>query len=406
MGTENMLNLTTPDESKAIATRVAAASGQQATGANLVAQNLGTGFSAQLAPVLNNLTSGTMPFAMMAYAFAQGIGQGSANGLNVTQQKFLPTNGSDMMAIAKNFGLGVTGPLASNIGMQKLVTQAGSSSDFMARLPQIAAAAGAGLGQGTSRGLGLARNDAPGAVAKRQAAIDPTQMDVPGIIGNLTLGLSQSFLETSNVSTLIRANGGGLNLDSSSLYLLASGAGKGIGEGLSMGLGGTAANSSTALASRATSGGNLTEEQIAEQFSKELVASLFQNGGMKAIGDSLTSQAGALAPSVDMAKAAEGAGRGLVEGGISALSEAGGLQKVIQGDFPKDLATNLPSLPQTKFNDSLNGSVVAFARGLSGEGVLLVAQMLNKGKNSSATAPAKRSIDASGAGGELVSPLR
>lgn len=405
MGAENGLNLTTQDESTAIATKVAAASGQQPTGINLVAQNLGTGLSAQLAPTLGNLSSGNLPIGMVAFSLAQGIGQGSASGLNLTQQQFPPSNGSDVMTIAKNFGLGITGPIASSSGVQTLLSQAGGSSDIMAQIPQIAAAAGAGLGQGASIGLGLTKSGTTGTLAKRQAANSPAQMDVPGIVGNLTLGLSQSFLESSNLSMLLQSSGGSLNLDSSSLVSLASGAGKGIGEGIALGLGGTAGNNSTALVSRATSGGNQTEEQIAEQFTKNLVVSLLQNGGLKAIGDSLTSQAGGLTTNVDIAKAAEGAARGLVEGSVSALSEAGGLQKVIKGDFPEELATNLPSLPQTKFNDSLNGSVVAFTRGLSGEGVLLISQMLNMGKNSSGAPPAKRSVDARGVG-ELTVPSR
>lgn len=401
MGAEDGLNLTTPDQSKAIATKIAAASGEQPTGVNLIAQNLGSGLTAQLAPSLANLSTGSIPIGMVAFSLAQGIGQGSASGLNLTQQTFPPTNGSDIMTIAKNLGLGITGPIASSLGMQKILSQAGGSSDIMKQIPQIAAAAGAGLGQGASKGLGLTKSGANGAVARRQAALDPTQMDIPGIVGNLTQGLSQSFLESSNLTMLLQSSGtSSFKLDSSAIVSLASGAGKGIGEGVALGLGG---NSSTA-ATQIASGGNQTEEQIAEQFTKNLVTSLIQNGGVKAIGDSLSSQAGGLTTNVDMAKAAEGAARGLVEGSISAMSEAGGLQKVIKGDFPRELATNLPSLPQTKFNDSLNGSVVAFMRGLSGEGVLLVSQMLNMGKNSSAGAPpAKRSIDASGVGEHLDS---
>jgi hypothetical protein len=390
VGIENGFNLTTPDESKAIATKVAAASGQRPTGVNLIAQNLGTGLTAQLAPSISNFASGNLPIGMLTFSLAQGIGQGAASGLNLTQQQFPPINGSDVLTIAKNFGLGVAGPIASSLDVQKILTQAGGSSNIMAQIPQIAAAAGAGLGQGASRGLGLTKSSASGSVAKEQAAFDPSQMNVPGIVGNLTLGLSQSFLESSNLSILLQGSGGGFNLDSSTIISLASGAGKGIGEGIALGLGATTGNSSTALVLQATSDGDQTKEQIAEQFTKNLVTSLLQYGGIKA---------GSLKSNVDFVKAAEGAARGLVEGSVSALSEAGGLQKTIKGDFPKELATNLPSLPKTNFNDSLGGSIVAFTRGLSGEGVLLIAQMFNIGKNSSGAPPAKRSIDSGVVGG-------
>ncbi|KAF1965396.1 hypothetical protein BU23DRAFT_561137 [Bimuria novae-zelandiae CBS 107.79] len=392
MGAENGLNLTTPEESKAIATKAAAAMGQEPTGILAVAQYLGSGIGAQLAPAFGNGTSDLL-VGMAAYALAQGIGQASASGLNLTQEQFQPTNNSDVMSIARNFGLGVTVPIARSLGAQMRLNQVSGTSDFMAQIPQIAAAAGEGLGQGASKGLGLSRSETTGALAKRQAT-DATQMDIPGIVGNFTRGLSQSFLESSNLGMLLSGGAGGFSLDSSSLVSLASGAGKGIGEGISVGLGASPGNGSMAL--ETTTGENQAAELIAEQFTKNLVASLFQNGGIKAIGDTLTSQAGGLTTNVDMAKVAEGAARGLVEGSVSAFSEAGGFQKVISGDFPKELATNLAALPQTKFNDSLNGSVVAFTRGLSGEGVLLISQMFNMGKNSSSPLPAKRSVDANG----------
>ncbi|KAL5384903.1 hypothetical protein DPSP01_005009 [Paraphaeosphaeria sporulosa] len=395
MGTENGLNLTTPDESKQIATKVAAMSGEEATGFNLVAQNLGSGLSGQLAPSLSSLGGGDLDVGMLAFSLAQGIGQGTASGLNLTQQQFPPTNGSDIMTIVKNFGLGATGPIASSIDVQGLLSQSGGTSDIMAQLPQIAAAAGTGLGQGASAGLGLSKSAANGTIAKRQAAIDPAQMDVPGIVGKFTEGLSQTFLQSSNLSMLMPGGGGGFSIDGSTLVSLASGAGKGIGEGIALGLGGTPRNSSTTLASRAADGGDLPVEQTAEQFTKNLMASLLQNGGIKAIGDTVTSNAGGLTSQLNVAQAAEGAARGLVEGSVSAMSAAGGIQKVLKGDFPPELATNLPSLPQSQFNDSLNGSVVAFSRGLSGEGVLLISQLLNGKTNSSGAPPAKRDIDVS-----------
>ena len=369
----------------------------------MVAQNLGTGLSAQLAPVLGNLGTSDTSIGMAVFALAQGVGQASASGLNLTQKQFPPTNGSDLMNIAKNFGLGVTGPIASSLDLQKLFSQGSGSGDFMDQIPQIAAAAGVGLGQGASRGLGLTKSGAAGNITKRQVAIDPTKMDIPGIVGNLTLGLSQSFLESSDLNAILPTGNGGFALDTSSLVLLASGAGKGIGDGIATGLGIVPGNDSS-LAALANMGGNQTEEVVAEQFTKNLVTSLLQNGGMKAIGDTLTSQAGGLTTNVEMTKAAEGAARGLIEGSVSALSEAGGFQKVISGDFPTELATNLPSLPQSQFNDSLNGSVVAFMRGLSGEGVLLISKMLNKGKNSTDKPPVKRSADRSGVGELLILP--
>ena len=120
-------------------------------------------------------------------------------------------------------------------------------------IPQIAAAAGVGLGQGASKGLGLADNGATKPVTKRQATDGSSQMDIPGIVGNLTMGLSQSFLESANLSSLVPSGAAGLNLNASTLVSLASGAGKGIGAGVAAGLGGNVSDistNSTALSER------------------------------------------------------------------------------------------------------------------------------------------------------------
>jgi len=396
LGTEDGLNLTTPENSKAIASRVVASSGEQPTGLNLVAQNLGSGLSGQLVPALSSGASTDLPIGMIAFALAQGIGQGSASGFKLTQAQFAPTNGSDIMTIAKNLGLGITEPIASSIDIQKLFNQGTGSA--IAQLPQIASAAGRGLGQGASKGLGLTKSGGNTGVARRQAPADPSQMDIAGIFGNLTQGLSESFLESANLSSILGGLpniGSGFSLDNGTLVSIASGAGKGIGEGVAIGLTGQDKTNKT------SNGGQKTEELIAKEFTKNLVASLIQSGGLAAALDDLTSQAGDLTKSIDTRKVVEGVARGLVEGGVSALSEAGGLEKVIKAEFPLELAMNLPPLPPSTFDDSLNGSAVAFTRGLSGEGVLLIALLLNNKLNNSTTASQVRSMTRRGIRGGL-----
>lgn len=396
MGAETGLNLTDMEQAQAIATKVAASSNSQPTGLNLIAQNLGSGLAGQLTPALGNL-GGDVDVGMAVFALAQGIGQGSASGLNLTSQQFGPSNASDIMGIAKNFGLGVSEPIAGSINFQQLLGQ-GGGSDIMAQIPQIAAAAGQGLGEGASNGLGLAKAGNTSSLSRRQAATDPSQLDVPGTVSDFTRGLSQAFLGSADLSKL--GLGGGLNfsLDSTALVSLASGAGKGIGEGVAIGLNLTAAGNVT---SPATGGAGANEqEQIAEQFTQGLVAALLQNGGTTFLQNAISSQG--LTKTISPAKAAEGAARGLVEGSVNALSMAGGVKKVLAGDFSPQLAMNLPSMPPSTFDDSVNGSAVAFARGLSGEGTLLIAQLL---KNSSLLSPSKRSIDTSESGvGETFTP--
>ncbi|PVI01883.1 hypothetical protein DM02DRAFT_670923 [Periconia macrospinosa] len=477
MGVENGLNLTTPEESKIGAVKIAQSMGQESTGINMVAQNLGTGLSGQLssafAPTNNSDSSGngllgglgslpiglaafslaqgigqgtsrglkltqttmnpvnssdimaiaqnfgmgvsepiasnidiqslmsrsgaglsSLPIGLMAFSLAQGIGQGTSSGLKLTQEKFEPVNNSDVTTIAQNLGLGISTPIASSIDVQSLLSQAGSGGGIsLNQLPQIAASAGVGLGEGASRGLGFAKPGPAGSLSrKRQAPQDPNSLDIPGAVGNFTLGLSESFLKSADLNKALSSSGlasggggiGGFNFSDISFVSLASGAGKGIGEGIAIGLDSNAPrNLSTKSFVVNDSGIDPDQEQIAEQFTKGLLASFLQNGGVKSVGNAVTSNAGGLTSSIDLPKTAEGVGRGLVEGSIHALSQAGGFQKVIAGDFPKELAFTLPPLPVSTFNDSLNGSAVAFTRGLAGEGVLLVSQLVKTTKDKS-----------------------
>ncbi|KAF2676878.1 hypothetical protein K458DRAFT_436943 [Lentithecium fluviatile CBS 122367] len=386
MGAETGLNLTNENQAKEIATKVASSMGMEPTGLNLVAQNLGSGLSAQLAPALGNVGS-DVPIGMVVYALAQGIGEGSASGLNLTQEKFEPKNSSDIMSVAGNFGLGIAGPIAGGIGNSQFFSQASTTSgQLMAQIPQIAMAAGQGLGEGASKGLGLSKSANSTVVSplgKRQVPTDPNEIDLEGTVRNFTYGLSESFLQSADLSKVFDPGSLNLNLDATGIISYASGAGKGLGEGLAIGLNLTAAVGGTVTSPEVGGTGiNSTQEQIAEQFVKGLSAALLQNGGASFVGNAVNS-GGGFTKNLDASKVAEGAARGLVEGAVHGLSQAGGLKKVLSGNFSKDLPMNIPSLPPTPFNDSVNGSAVSFMRGLSGEGLLLISQYMNQGKNAS-----------------------
>ncbi|KAH8698049.1 hypothetical protein GQ44DRAFT_779310 [Phaeosphaeriaceae sp. PMI808] len=393
MGTGTGLNLTNKGEAEAIATRVASTMDMQLTGGNLVARNLGSGLSGQLVPALGGLAT-DVPIGMAAFALAQGIGQGSASGLNLTQQKFEPKNGSDLMTIAGNLGLGVSMPIASSIDTQQLLGQAGGQ--LMAQIPQIAMVAGQGLGNGAVKGLGLGKgaNATLGSLlGKRQAPADPGLAAITGAVGNFTFGLSESFLQSANLGKLIDPNAFNLNLGGNTILSFASGAGKGLGEGIAIGFNVT--NGTTTSPQPEVTGIDRNKEQLAKELVKGIAAGFLQNGGASAARNILSSSTGGLTNSIVFAQVAEGAARGIVEGAVHGLSQAGGLRNVLSGNFSKDLPMNLPSLPPSSFNDSINGSAVSFTRGLSGEGLLLFSQFLNGGKGNSQP-PAKRSVDAMG----------
>ncbi|KAH7128592.1 hypothetical protein B0J11DRAFT_578782 [Dendryphion nanum] len=387
MGAETGLNLTDMQQARILASSVASAYNATPTGINMVAQNLGSGLSAQIAPTLGNVTTGTN-LGMAAFALAQGIGQGSSNGLKLTQQQFLPSNGTDIMAIAANLGLGIATPIASSIDIQKLVGQAAANGGrFTQQLPQIAAAAGKGLGEGASSGLGLAKSGGNPSLQRRQAAEDPNQQaDIPGAVGDFTRGLSQSFLQSSDLTKVANmiapGTSGGINFDIIGMIgPLAAGAGKGIGQGAAIGLGFKTDAGVTTIDPNS----NQSTMLVTEAFAKNLVASFLANGTANAALSNLTSNASGLTASIQPAKVAEGLARGLVEGSVNAISRAGGIQNVLSGNF--SLEGEFPEMAPTSFNDSVNGSAVAFGRGLSGEGTLLIASLI---ANATKPAPQKR----------------
>jgi hypothetical protein len=77
----------------------------------------------------------------------------------------------------------------------------------------------------------------------------------------------------------------------------------------------------------------------------------------------------------------------------------GGFQNLLSGNFSDDSLMKVPVLDATKFNDSVNGSAVSFARGFMGEGVILIGDVLKKiNQNANNTGPPsfrKRTIDES-----------
>ncbi|KAF2108774.1 hypothetical protein BDV96DRAFT_636494 [Lophiotrema nucula] len=335
MGTETGLNLTDKQNSQDMASKVAAAFNAQPTGINHIAQNLGIGLSAQIAPSLGNIPGAQL--GMAAFALAQGIGQGSASGLNLTQQQIQPSNGTDIMSIAGNFGLGVSQPIASNINVKQLLSGAGASGgQLMAQLPQIAAAAGQGLGEGASAGLGFSKNSSS---LQRRQSTDPNSVDILGTTSDLT--------KVANVIAPGASSGLG-SIDFMGMILpIASGAGKGIGEGAAIGLGFQVDAGFGVMPANATA--NQSTEMIVSEFAKGLVAIFLANGTASVALSNLTAGAGGLTAGAQGSKVAEGLARGLVEGSVNAISMVGGINNVLSVTSTslsrrQDAPTSSPSL--------------------------------------------------------------
>lgn len=390
---------------KVQALRVASTFNATATGINLAAQNIGNGLAGQLAPSLGQSGMMNMSIGPAAYALASGIGNSTARALKLTAQDFQPSNDSSIEAVAGNLGLGVSTPIVSNIDFQAVMKSVGSNgigASLMQQLPQIAAAAGNGLGEGAKSGLGFKQTgQAANPFAKRQTSTDPLQgVDIPGAVNQFTKGLSQSLLAGTDLGSLassLNLSVGGMT-DPSTLPALAAGAGSGVGMGLAIGFTFKSLNATPLIAQSNASTDNMQTAMIAETFTQNLISNFLLNSTvLQTVGMALSNSTPQFLKNADVAKAAEGFARGTIEGISTALSSVGGLQNLLSGNFSDNALMNVPILDATKFNDSVNGSAVSFARGFMGEGTILIGDVLKKiNQNANNTGPPpfrKREID-------------
>lgn len=203
-GTATGLNLSTTEEANATATSVASANGMTPTGTNGVALNLGNGLASAAAPLIASYLSHSNisipPTAAQAiFPLAQGIGNGTLTGLDITQYQFAPSNGTSIGDTVGNFGLGLSESLARNVNGAKIMNSSllsgltGPSSN----LPATLQAAGVGIGQGAAQGFG---------VMKRTVSFDMSttnsSFDFPEAAGAFSSGLTSSFLESADLSSI------------------------------------------------------------------------------------------------------------------------------------------------------------------------------------------------------------
>jgi hypothetical protein len=401
VGASTGLNITDLQNAQAQASKVASSFNATATGINLAVQNLGNGLAGQIAPALGSSGALSGSIGPAVFALASGIGNATAKALNLTNQAFGPSNGSGIEVIAGNLGLGVTTPIVSNIDFQAIMNSAGGSgiADALKKqLPQIAAAAGNGLGEGVKNGLGLQQtSQTPRSLDRRQDPADPLQgIDLPATVNQFTKGLSQSLLtgvDVKNIASSLNLTGNIGNLGSTvDIRALAGGAGSGIGLGLAIGFG---FKGTTEATLPSPSGGDDTA-LAAETFTQNLVSNFLLNSTIvQSAGSALTDNAPQILKDVNIAQAAEGFARGAIEGVASALSSIGGFQNLIDGNFSDNALGNVPTLPSTGFNDTLNGSAVSFARGFTGEGTILIGNVLKQmsGKANKTEPSTRRDLD-------------
>ncbi|KAF2196049.1 hypothetical protein GQ43DRAFT_436338 [Delitschia confertaspora ATCC 74209] len=380
MGTASGLNLTDQEGSKKLATKVATAYNTSASGLNTAIQNIGVGLASVIGPAAGHQIGNMGP---VVYAFAQGIGNGTAYGFGLTKQQFRPSDDNGMIGMAGNLGLGISQPIASVITMQKLLQSSGiNGTNMMQQFRAIASAAGTGVGEGMSEGLGLAKSMSSN---QNQHLIDGNTTGVPAAAEEFSKGLTLSFLKSTNMTTFskvivpVGTNGDHLEgFDLAKMLIpIASGAGKGIGDGAAIGLGLQEDLGMPTITANINT--NESTEMVVSEFSKGLVAKFLANGTATKLIQNFTASAGGATKKFKMTKVAEGFARGLIEGSVEGIFAAGGIQNVLKGNIPAGAMEKLPPMNGTNFDDSVGGASAAFGHGLAGEGVLLFGSMISGG---------------------------
>ncbi|KAK2001035.1 hypothetical protein LX36DRAFT_602036 [Colletotrichum falcatum] len=429
-GAAQGLNLSTAAKTTEVAAKVAADNKMEATGLNPAIQNLGLGVASTLLGSidLSNVTTGnlTQQLQPIALALATGIGNGTVAGLklNPNAANLEPANDSSIPNVVGTFGFGLTKTLTSNIDVGNLLSQTGNSDAsrrLMEILPAAASGFGNGLGEGATVGLGL-HPDAP--VVMRQ--MPDGSIDFGGIAETFAKALTSSFLRNGTADELLsRAKVTGNDTTRRLMDILpaaASGLGKGLGEGATVGLG---LQPDVAVVMRQMPDGSIDFGGVTQTFAKGLTSSFLQNGTaaelLKKVGSAATSSlnggggggggGGGIPKTIDIngqtvevGKAAQGFARGFLQAAGDSIQAMGGVQSLFAGNAT--IPTGPPPDSKVDFDDTIGGAATGFGSGIGGQGVVVVYGLIKNphGTNASAAGagapalPATSAPPAAGAG--------
>ncbi|KAK7927431.1 hypothetical protein PG985_004429 [Apiospora marii] len=413
-GAASSLNLTSMQNAKAIGAKVAASAGMENTGLNPTIESTSSGLIATLlgSVDLNSLTSGagaglTDQLGPAANGLAVGIGNGLVKGLNIgkadtgaatpatgqnpptrRQTSPAPTTSSaaggilgnvSLPDVANNFGFGLTNTIASGVDFNKIKSMLGGSVDTSQLMAQLGPAA-LGLSSGIGNGLvnGLKINTVP----------PPTGNDVPNIANSFGYGLTNSVASNINIKQIgdqlsSLTGGAGLGGNKSLAQILppaAAGLGKGLGQGVAVGLG--AQPDPGQIAIQDMPNGDIDFDGVSRSLAFGLTSRLLANGTIQKITSDpsilglggLSSGGGAsdLLGKINIGQAAGGLARGFIQGAGDGITAMGGIKALIDGNASS--ATDIPLTP-LNMDDSLGGAAVGLGQGAGSQGVA-VAKLL------------------------------
>lgn len=325
---------------------------------------LGEGAAEGLDLPMNTATSAKMRLKRAAAAAAAGT--------NTTG------SGLDINTIAYGFSKSLSSSFLGSVDVKKLTSHAMSVSNLTNMVGPTLVGAGSGLGAGAAQGLGLS-----------DAAVAPvtgSDAAAPEVAHNFAYGLTTSFLANGTLTSLQSKLMSAMSMTniSSMLGPASQGAGSGIGQGAAVEFG--LQDPSTA---QSPMGGDIA--MVSRDYTYGLTSNFLANGTVSRLqakatsllgGGSNSSSGGIMSAlqGVSVSKAAEGLARGLVDCAGMSISNMGGFQAILNGANETEVMMQaaIPVFKSDGFNDTTGDVATSFGKGLDGQSVTLIAQLLGR----------------------------
>ncbi|GKT41285.1 uncharacterized protein ColSpa_01467 [Colletotrichum spaethianum] len=308
-----------------------------------------------------------------------GVGAGTAQGLNLSTQaktmevaaKVAADNKMEATGLnpaIQNLGVGLTSTLLSSVDLSKV------GGNFSDQLQPIALALATGIGNGTVAGLKLNANAANLA--------PPNDSSIPNVLGTFGFALTKTVSSNIDTNQLFSqaSNSDSVRQIMRILPAAASGFGKGLGQGATVGLG---LQPDSDVLMQQMPDGSIDFGGVSQTFAKALTSSFLQNGTAtellnKAGGAMKATQNGGGIPStidfngqqIEIGKVAQGFARGFLQGAGDSIQSMGGVQSIFAGNAT--IPTGAMPDSKVQFDDSLGGASTGFGSGIGGQGVLVI----------------------------------
>lgn len=367
------LRIASAEKAAAVADKIIAANNETTSGLNIAIKRAAKGAAAVLVGSINvnsvlNFNTNKLP--QIALGLADGIGNGIASGLELSEQakSAQAPQGDDISSLVGTLGFGISKSIIGNIGFN--TTESININHLLngKDLGQVAMIAGEGLGNGTASGLGLSPHEAP----------LPTGNNLIDAIGGFSFGISKqlsSSIDLQSLQTRLSIYKGNLEI-TSMIPLAAMNFGCGISEGVGIGLGlePDVPTSMTDLPD-----GKFDIGGMSRNFARGLSASFISNGTATRILESLGGGEDGISGSFgsfSFGRVAQGFARGLAEGVGDGIKLVGGVRAIVEGRaaIPDDFMTAMDI--NLEFDDSVNGAAAGLGLGLGSQGVLVATRLM------------------------------